>query len=604
VLERLARALASRRVSVFVAIAAFVLALPTLSSGFVLDDYYLRLCRDPTRAAPEDLRAPWDMFHFQLGGPAFVRHEQEIGVAPWWTAPDFRLAFLRPLSSLTHAFDFAFFPDRAPVMHLENALLYAALSFIVARLFRTVVGATWSAGLAALMYAASDKNAIPLVWISNRNALLAGVFGFGAVLAHVRGREADRNTPTNGAGRAINVASVVLVILALASGEAALAPLAYIPAYALTLDDAPSRARVRSLLPIALVVAGWLALYHALGYGTHGGDFYVDPVDRPLAFAGALATHAPTLLLGQFALPPADLGILLPRPMMLRFAAIAAAICGAGGVLFARVLRRDRVARFFVVGLFFALVPVCATAPNDRLLLGASFGAFGLIALFFAKVGETAGVLRWVAGAGALFLFLRHVVLAPPLLPVRAVASARAFQRPAELAAATMPADPGVKDATLVVLNAPYVLVPSYALAVLVETGRGVPPRRLRTLGIDVRGTMTVERPSDREIVLSYEEPFPQESFSRVYRSSANPFSVGDETQLAPVTVRIEAVDPAGGATRISFRFETALEDSSLRWVVWDGNGFVPYRPPPVGAREVRAPVDITGAPTEPGSAK
>ena len=127
----------------------------------------------------------------------------------------------------------------------------------------------------------------------------------------------------------MQVASVVLVALALASGEAALAVLAYVPAYALTLDLAPWRARARSLAPIALVVVGWLGAYHALGYGTHGGDFYIDPLDRPLAFAVALATHAPVLLLGQFALPPADIAVLQSHPVALRFAMIAAAICGS-----------------------------------------------------------------------------------------------------------------------------------------------------------------------------------------------------------------------------------------------------------------------------------
>lgn len=587
-----------------VAIVAFVLALPTLASGFVLDDYYLRLSRDPARAAPEELRAAWDVFSFQPAGAALVRRTQELGIEPWWTSPDFRLAFLRPLSSLTHALDFALFPDCASAMHLENAAIYAALVFIVARLFWTVLGAHWTAGLAAFLYAASDKNAMPLVWISNRNALLAAVFGFGAVLAHVRSRELSSDAGSPNAGRALQVASAVLVALALASGEAALASLAYIPAYAMTLDDAPWRARAWSLAPNALLVVGWLGAYHALGYGTHGGDFYIDPVDRPLAFGGALATHAPILLLGQFALPPADLAVLLSPPMELGFAAIAAALCAAGAVLFARVLGGCVRGRFFAVGLLFALVPVSASAPNDRLLLGVSFGAFGLVALFFANVMETRGALRWIATPYAAFLILRHIVLAPLLLPVRAVASARAYQAPADLAAATMPADPGAKNATLVVLNAPYVLVPSYAFVTLVETGLGAPARRVRTLGIDVRGTMTVERTSDRELVLTYEEPFPHESFSRVYRSAASPFSVGEETYLEPMTARVEGIDCAGRATRISFRFDTALEDPSLRWVAWDGNGFAPYRPPPIGTSEVRAPVDITGAPTERAGAK
>jgi hypothetical protein len=493
-------------------------------------------------------------------------------------------------------------------MHFENALIYAALVFVVARLFWRLLGAHWTAGLAAVLYAVSDKNAIPVVWISNRNALLASLFGFGAVLTHVRARETSRDVANPHAGRSLQIASAVLVALALASGEAALASLAYIPAYALTLDDGRWRDRAWSLAPLAFLVALWLGLYHTLGFGTHGGDFYVDPLDRPLAFAAALATHAPILLLGQFALPPSDIAVLLPPAIILRFAAIAACACIAGGVLFARVLRGSDRARFFALGLLFALIPVCATAPNDRLLVGASFGAFGLVALFLAKARESRGALRWVAGACAVFLVLRHVVLAPAFFPLRAVTSARAYQAPVDLAAATMPSDPGMKDATLVVVNAPYVLVPSYACLLRAATGQGAPPRHLRILGIDVRGRLTVERTSDREIVLSYEEPFPQEGFSRVYRSAESPFAVGEEIYLDPMTVHVEAVDSAGGITRVSFRFDVPLEDSSLRWVVWDGRGdgkgFVPYRAPPIGSRDVRAPVDITGAPAEENRAK
>jgi hypothetical protein len=89
-----------------------------------------------------------------------------------------------------------------------------------------------------------------------------------------------------------------------------------------------------------------------------------------------------------------------------------------------------------------------------------------------------------------------------------------------------------------------------------------------------------------------------------VYRSAASPFSVGEEAHLEPMTARVEGVDRVGRATRISFRFDAPLEDPSLRWVAWDGNGFAPYRPPPIGTREVHAPVDITGASTEQGGAK
>jgi hypothetical protein len=149
----------------------------------------------------------------------------------------------------------------------------------------------------------------------------------------------------------------------------------------------------------------------------------------------------------------------------------------------------------------------------------------------------------------------------------------------------------------LVIVNAPHVLIPPYALATNLMAGREPVIRSLRTLGIDVHGTLTVERTDEREIAFDYEAPFPHDVFSHVYRSADVPFGVGDTTRLPPVTVRVDAVDARGRASRVTFRFDVPLEDPSLSWVAWDGDGFVPYRPPPIGARDVRAPVDPTGAP-------
>ena len=48
------------------------------------------------------------------------------------------------------------------------------------------------------------------------------------------------------------------------------------------------------------------------------------------------------------------------------------------------LLRRDRVARFFCLGMVIALVPSCAAFPDDRLLFFASFGSMGVMAQFMA----------------------------------------------------------------------------------------------------------------------------------------------------------------------------------------------------------------------------
>ena len=89
-----------------VAIALGVaLVLPSLGAGLGGDDYIhaLRLAGDPVVAGLSD--DPFDPFVFASGEPEQRRLWMEQGAFAWWTAPDLRLAFWRPLSSLTHVVD-------------------------------------------------------------------------------------------------------------------------------------------------------------------------------------------------------------------------------------------------------------------------------------------------------------------------------------------------------------------------------------------------------------------------------------------------------------------------------------------------------------------
>ena len=63
-------------------------------------------------------------------------------------------------------------------------------------------------------------------------------------------------------------------------------------------------------------------------------------------------------------------------------------------LLFAPLLKRDRLARFWAAGMLFATIPVCATLPMDRLLTFVGFGAFGLLAQFWAFVFDRSNVRR------------------------------------------------------------------------------------------------------------------------------------------------------------------------------------------------------------------
>lgn len=96
--ERLEAFLSSPRAQWGIAAAAVVLCLPACLAGFQLDDFAM------ANLFAEGVPA-WDIFDFARLGT--LEQWQESGFIGWWAADEFQLAFFRPLSSLTHALDFA-----------------------------------------------------------------------------------------------------------------------------------------------------------------------------------------------------------------------------------------------------------------------------------------------------------------------------------------------------------------------------------------------------------------------------------------------------------------------------------------------------------------
>src|SRR5690606_34338726 len=93
--------------------------------------------------------------------------------------------------------------------------------------------------------------------------------------------------------------SPLVLLVALLSGEGAIAICGYLLAYAIFLDRGSWRARAMSLLPCAALVVVWRVVYKALGYGVANSGLYFDPIGDPVGFLGALAERAPVLLFAQ-----------------------------------------------------------------------------------------------------------------------------------------------------------------------------------------------------------------------------------------------------------------------------------------------------------------
>lgn len=589
-MSRIPRWLGARWAPLVVILIGVALAAPAVTADFTADDHLHRVIQRADPGIPGLAPRGLDLFTFSDGDPATIATLIDQGVYPWWTAPDLRLSFWRPISSLTHALDHALWPDSAAAQ-LAHDLLWHALGLVVVwLLFRRLFGPErrWIAVLALALYAFDDARGPVVGWIANRNALVALALAVPALIAHHRWRR-DQWSP----GRWLGPLGFAL---ALGAGEAAIGILAYLAAHALWLDRGPWRSRLGALAPFLGVVVAWRILYAHGGHGVVGSGIYLDPGSDPVAFLGAAVTRVPFLLQSALALPWSDFASFYPvygivGPMLLA----AAVVLGAIGLSCARLLARDPLARFFATGMLLSAVPVASTFPADRLLPFVSIGALGLVALLIAAALEDRSRLgdgrarRLAVGIVVGLMILVHLVLAPPLLVARSrsmVAVARVLDR----ADASIP--PAANGKTVVIVDTPSDALAGYVQIMRASRNQARPAHLywLATATTEV----TVERVDARTLRIVSAGGALHHDIDRMMRTPrSRPFAAGDRIPLTNLTIEIAAVTPDGRPAEVLARFAAPLEDPSLVWLRWDGRGYVTYRPPAAGGRETFPAVDF-----------
>ena len=169
-----------------VALAALI-TLPFCFSGIFVDDYFQVLAIERLAVMPI---SPWELFSFAWGDPARMRPIIEHGPYSWWTLPELKFAFFRPLSCALHNFDAWVFGRAFVFHHLHSIAWYVGLVATVVALLKRALGpASVVAALAGVLFAIDDSHAITAGWIANRNALVGTTFALLGVLAHLQWRE-------------------------------------------------------------------------------------------------------------------------------------------------------------------------------------------------------------------------------------------------------------------------------------------------------------------------------------------------------------------------------------------------------------------------------
>ena len=463
-------------------------------------------------------------------------------------------------------------------MQVHSVLWYLVLVAVVGALLRRVLPGTVGA-LALLIFALDGKHAALVVSWSDRTYVLAATFAFLGLLFHVKWRE--------GGGARDLALSLVGLALGLASSEAALPIFAYLVAYELLAGPGAAGARLRGLVPAALLLGVGALVYVALGYGCAGSDVFVNPLTQTVDWLRAWPTALPVLMGSVLLSIPAESrgsrrGVVADgrRP----------GGAGRGGPAPARLLepahRRGAPPRALAArrrgpraaGGGRPLPHRARAVPPS---LGGAVAIAVVLARGFAPRERTLGAGARVAGAGALAL--AHLVGSPiigwQIQSVTAFISRRGGEVQDALARELDPSR--LASQRLVVLAVPSLLYGAYSVPRWWATGQLL-PRAWWTISIAPSAhRVTRTAPDTLELELR-EGRFLGTLFERAHRTPHRPLAAGTVVQLDGASVEVAEVD-AEGIRKLRLRFDVPLEDPSLVLLRWKDHALRRFTPPPVG---------------------
>ena len=379
----------------------------------------------------------------------------------------------------------------------------------------------------------------------------------------------------------------LLFALALFSKEEGIGTCAYLAAYALCIDP---KGCWRGCLALAPYADDRRDLAHAprlVGLRRSERGHLRRSADRPDPVPGrpgrAPARHAASASGARFRRKPVPSCIDRYRPSFWWSAVGLVAL-----LLFAvaPLLKRDRLARFWLAGMVFAAVPVCATLPMDRLLTFVGLGAFGLLAQFwelvFTPSGDAPQSPWWRIPARALawFFVVVHAIWAPLFSPCRSTSPIGPFWVEHRLYV-NAPLGPSIGEKTLVVVNAPSVAHAAYLGFRQLAAGKPI-PRHTRVLAPAVPSVI-IRRLDEHTLEITPGWGYLNFVLDQVFRSERRPMAVGQEVKLTGMTARVNSLTSDGRPAVVTFRFDEPLESPSFIWLCFRGQSFEPFTLPAIG---------------------
>jgi hypothetical protein len=461
-------------------------------------------------------------------------------------------------------------------MHLHNVIWYGILLFSVLSLYRQIMPGNWLPWLALFLYGVDFSHYVPIDWVANRNALISVSFCCWTLMLHHRWSQHDS---VNSAA-----AAFLCYFLGLFSGENGVAILVFLSAYFFCLDSRSLYQCCVRYAPYIAITLVWLMCYKMGDYGSANSGIYLDPFTRPLEYISQASLHLPLLLFMQWIgystligpVGPLDVGIELLIPGLAALIVIL--------WLLMPLLKVDKAARFFLLGSVVTLLPVCAGAFSERLLLFSGIGSFALMSqLLHAWSSKLTsllprGNLAILAAPLCAFIWLIHGII-HPLLYLGAALNVYA-QKDNTMAkqARQMDYGSGLVPKTAIIINAPnalhYSRIYFERLRLDLETPRqNILLSTIRTaeLSVQVAGNRSLRLIAESGII----EQNHEEAASYIFRDlDTKPFNIGQQLHAATMNVTVESLTDDGIPKSVLFEFAQDFDVNSVVFLEWKEGKF------------------------------
>jgi hypothetical protein len=559
-------------------VIASLLTLPSLFNGLVLDDYFHRLLMLNISNAEvlEHQGMLWGLFSFLQGNSEQTTLLVNQGVLPWWTFPEIKYTFFRPLSELSIALDYQLWPESPVAMHLQNTFWFA-LSVWGLGLFLFYTSPKKIAFLALIFFIFEGSHGFAISWLASRNAIIAFAMSIFALYFIARFLHEK--------GYKFYFFALLFHIFALSAGEIGITSAAFLCLYLLIFSTELLAKRIFLCILPVLITLCWLGLRAYLGYGVQGTGAYIDPFHMPEAFFFSVIDQIGLVFFALSTGLPVEVLIQLSRVNTFfsdQFYLITSIFLLA--ILFPIFFKNKRAYFYLLAGLA-AIIPVLAGELQSRVLFLASFPvlcfvAECLIGFQERQQAESANFFKkWLLSGSwtflmyflALMALLSHLVIAPLLLVYSQGLIAQALGNGLYAAAEHSALNDEDEGKTLVLLNPPNASAAGY-LAIMAKVNGSMRTNRTYILSSGAHG-VEILRKTDSSLEIVPTMGFLADPMDRVMRSDSYSLTEGESFLFDDLIVNISELNSKNRPSRASFRFSENLDTDRYLFKCWQGSG-------------------------------